>query len=653
MINTNSTSKLKGESKPMQINMLTLAFTGQLAALEKPFLNYYVNYTLPHIRITLLMGLLMYGGFGVLDALLIPNEKVQIWLIRYGLVCPFILATLGTTYIPCLLRFLQPIMSALIAIGGFGIVMMIIIAPTPFNYYYYAGLILVFIYGYGFIYLRFVWASLSGWFIVILYELVLFNMNTPSTVVISNNFFFLSANISCMLVAYYIEYANRKSYFLMYLLEEEQKKIQETNAILELRVAERTEELELINKQLNQKINDYHRAEGEKRNLQERLQRAEKMEALGTLAGGVAHDLNNVLGVVVGYAELLLNDGNESRKDRQYLLNIMNGGERAAAIVQDLLTLARRGVSVRKVLNLNSIISDSENLPEFKKMYSFHLSVKIQTDLDPNLLNIAGSSVHLSKTLFNLISNACESMPNGGTVTITTSNQYLDAPIRGYDEVKEGDYVVLKVSDTGIGISQTDLKHIFEPFYTKKIMGRSGTGLGLAVVWGTVKDHGGYIDIHSEAGKGSVFTLYFPATRQEISTKALAVPVSELLGRGESIVVVDDIKEQRDLATEMLRKLNYSVTNFSSGEEAVEYLREHKTDLLILDMIMEPGMDGLDTYKNVIELYPKQKAIIVSGFSETERIQDAQALGAGTYVKKPYIMEKLGLAVRKELDRPI
>lgn len=272
-------------------------------------------------------------------------------------------------------------------------------------------------------------------------------------------------------------------------------------------------------------------------------------------------------------------------------------------------------------------------------------------DLEPDLLNISGSSVHLGKALFNLVSNASEAMPKGGTLTIKTFNQYLDRPIQGYDEVREGDYVVLSVSDTGEGIPADDLKRIFEPFYTKKVMGRSGTGLGLAVVWGTVKDHYGYINVQSEEGKGSTFTLYLPVTREEISTDPARVSFSEYMGNGESILVVDDVKGQRALAEEILKKLNYTVKSVSRGEEAVAYLKAHKVDLLVLDMIMDPGMDGLETYKRILEIHPRQKAIIVSGFSESDRVHSAQALGAGAYVKKPYIMEKMGLAVRKELDR--
>lgn len=397
-------------------------------------------------------------------------------------------------------------------------------------------------------------------------------------------------------------------------------------------------------------VTERKQAEEDRRRLEERLQRAEKMEALGTLAGGVAHDLNNVLGIIVGYSEMLVYDLQDSSPQKSQAKEILKGGQRAAAIVQDLLTLARRGVPSRKVLNLNSIIRDFQDSPEFAKLSSYHPKVRIETVLEADLLNISGSAVHLGKSLMNLVSNAAEAMPNGGVITIKTGNRYLDKAISGYDEVSEGDYVVLSVSDTGEGIPASDLKRIFEPFYTKKVMGRSGTGLGLAVVWGTVKDHYGYINVRSDEGKGTTFILYLPVTREEISPEQVSLSAYEYMGNGQSILVVDDVKEQRVLATMMLTKLNYRVMSVCSGEEAVEYLRHNTVDLVVLDMIMDRGMDGLDTYSRLLEINPHQRAVIVSGYSETERVGRAQALGAGSYVKKPYVLEKLGLAVKKEFD---
>ena len=389
----------------------------------------------------------------------------------------------------------------------------------------------------------------------------------------------------------------------------------------------------------------------ERKRLETSLHKAQKMEAIGTLAGGVAHDLNNVLAGLVSYPELVLMNMPADSPYRQYILKIQKSGEKAAAIVQDLLTLGRRGVVVTEVVNLNDVIAEYLKSPEYENLQSYHPGVHIETHLEEDVLNILGSSTHLSKTVMNLVSNAAEAMPEGGTLTVSTENRYIDRPIGGYDNVKEGDYVILTISDTGTGISPDDMEKIFEPFYTKKKMGRSGTGLGMAVVWGTVKDHNGHIDVQSTEGKGTTFTLYFPVTRENLPEDEASLPIESYSGNGESILIVDDVEEQRKIASGMLKELGYSVVSVSSGEEAVEYLKANKVDLLVLDMIMDPGMDGLDTYKKIIEIHPGQKAIIASGFSETDRVKELQSLGAGAYIRKPLLLEKIGIAVKTELEK--
>jgi CheY-like chemotaxis protein len=192
-------------------------------------------------------------------------------------------------------------------------------------------------------------------------------------------------------------------------------------------------------------------------------------------------------------------------------------------------------------------------------------------------------------------------------------------------------------------------------------MGRSGTGLGMAVVWGTVKDHRGYIDIKSIEGKGTTITLYFPVTRKELARELEMVSLEEIKGNGESILIIDDVLEQRQIASEMLEKLGYVVAVVASGEEAVNYLVDHSADLIVLDMIMDPGIDGLETYKRpgidgletykrILKLHPGQRSIIASGYSESDRVKEAQKIGAGEYIKKPYLIEKFGRAVKKGLE---
>lgn len=420
--------------------------------------------------------------------------------------------------------------------------------------------------------------------------------------------------------------------------------------VLRIQVKVRTRELSEKTEALKAEIEQRKQAEKEREQLEARLQRARKMEALGTLAGGVAHDLNNILSGLVSYPELIMMDLPPDSPLRRPMQTMKDSGEKAAAIVQDLLTLARRGVAVTEVVSLNRIVREHLESFEFKKLKADCPAVQFATTLADDLLFIAGSPVHLSKTLMNLVSNAAEAIAGNGRVAIETYNRYVDRPISGYDDVQEGDYAVLSVSDDGIGISSSDTERIFEPFYTKKVMGRSGSGLGMAVVWGTVKDHQGYIDVQSAEGRGTCFTLYFPVVREKSALPKPKATLADLKGNGERILVVDDIRQQREIASGMLEKLGYRVAAVKSGEEAIAYLRRHTVDLLVLDMIMDPGMDGLETYRQVLAISPGQKAVIASGFSETTRVKEAQRLGAGQYVKKPYTLEKIGLAVKSRLE---
>jgi PAS domain S-box-containing protein len=392
------------------------------------------------------------------------------------------------------------------------------------------------------------------------------------------------------------------------------------------------------------------RAEEALRESEEKLARSKKMEWLGLLAGGVAHDLNNVLSGIVSYPELLLLDLPEDSKLIEPIVTMQESGHKAAAIVQDLLTVARGVATKKEPLNLNDLVSDYLNSPEFKKLEQFHPTVTIKSNLNSNLLNITGSHVHIKKVIMNLVSNASEAIEGSGNVTISTMNRYIDRPLKGYDDVTIGEYAVLAVSDDGSGISSGDLERIFDPFYTKKVLGRSGTGLGLAVVWNVLQDHEGYIDVKSDEN-GTIFELYFSITRDEISDKALSIPIKYYKGKGERVLVVDDVESQRNISCKMLDTLGYKTKAVSSGEEAVEYLKENTVDLILLDMIMDPGINGRETYERIIKIHPNQKAIITSGFVETDDVKKAQKLGAGQYIKKPLTLEMIGIAVRDELKK--
>ncbi len=398
-------------------------------------------------------------------------------------------------------------------------------------------------------------------------------------------------------------------------------------------------------------LTERKRSEIEKRKLEDRLRQSEKMEAVGALASGVAHDLNNILSGLISYPELLLFDIPDDSPMKDPLLTIKRSGEKAAAVVLDLLTLARRSVAPTQVVNLNAIIDEYLSSPEFDRLKRNHQSVKVDRHLSPDLNHIMGSPIHLFKTLMNLVSNAAEAMANSGTVTIITRNCPVDDPTRIALHLQPCDHVVVEVADTGYGIAKTDLNRIFEPFYTKKVMGRSGTGLGMAVVWGTVKDHDGHIEIDSTVGKGTRFSLFFPATKYRPEDAESRPPVKIPMGKGEKILVIDDVKELQELAASILTRLGYNVEVVASGEEAVAYVMNHSVDLVLLDMVMDPGMDGYDTYRQILEIHPAMKAIITSGHSKSDRIEHTLALGPSGFVRKPYSLSNIATTTRRLLDQ--
>ena len=391
-------------------------------------------------------------------------------------------------------------------------------------------------------------------------------------------------------------------------------------------------------------------AKEERNRLEHRLHRAEKMESLGLMAGGVAHDLNNILSGIVSYPNLLLLDLPKDSPLREPLQTIQESGIRAADVVADLLTIARGVATGKDTLNLNATVREYLKSPEYHRLEGMNPFVDFKTHLDPDLLNVNGSATHIKKALMNLIVNAFEAIEDRGTVTLATANRYLDEPLKGYEDVRIGEYAVLSVTDNGRGIPPEDLDKIFEPFYTKKVIGRSGTGLGLAVVWNTVQDHNGYINATSRE-QGTTFELFFPATRERVSFREERVSPEDYAGQGQRVLVVDDEENQRHIACSMLTRLGYDTEAVTSGEEAIAYVKNHTVDLIVLDMVMPKGLNGRETYEEIIKIRPGQKAIIASGYAKTKEVDLAQELGAGQYIRKPYILEKIGIAVKKELEK--
>lgn len=396
-------------------------------------------------------------------------------------------------------------------------------------------------------------------------------------------------------------------------------------------------------------ISGQKQAEDEKRELEQSLQRAQKMEAIGLMAGGIAHDLNNTLSAIVGYPELLLVQLPPDSPLRKPLTTIKEAGERAAAVVADLLTIAKGVASTRQVAVLDPLVRECLKAPEYNELLRHHPQTRLKHFPAAEQLAVSCSPIHIKKCILTLIANGIESMQGAGTITLSTLPITADHKAITTYGLQPVAHAVLTFTDTGPAIAPGDLAHIFEPFYTKRAMGKTGgTGLGLSVVWNTMRDHGGTATV-SSSEKGTTFSLFFPLAEQQEKVVEEMQSADDLRGRGESILVVDDEPHQGELVQEILGHYGYRVTCANSGEDAILYMQGHQADLIILDMIMAPGINGRETFTEIIKQRPGQRAIIASGFSESEDVRATLEMGAGGFIKKPYAMQELAALVKNVL----
>jgi two-component system cell cycle sensor histidine kinase/response regulator CckA len=380
----------------------------------------------------------------------------------------------------------------------------------------------------------------------------------------------------------------------------------------------------------------------ETKRLKQLESRAERLELAGTIAGQVAHDLNNLLAPLVAYPELIRDELPPDHEVLAYLDDIEDAAKKIADINQDLLTMGRRGHYNQEVLDLNRIVNRA--VQEIRPQTTADLKTLLRDDLS----RIKGGATQIYRVITNLIVNALDALHDGGKVFIETENFIADSTSVSFGKIPKGEYVRLTIADTGCGIPDDIIQKIFDPFFSTKTNERKrGSGLGLSIVDAVMKDHGGYIDLRTTVGRGTTFYLYFPVTRESLERTESDPP----LGSGETILVVDDERIQREVSTELLTRLGYFVSSVESGEVAIEFLRGNPQDLVILDMVMPRGLDGVETFRQMLKLSPHQKAIILSGYSEMDRVAEIRKLGVGAYIRKPVSRRELAFAVRRELDR--
>lgn len=383
--------------------------------------------------------------------------------------------------------------------------------------------------------------------------------------------------------------------------------------------------------------------------MEAQLHRARKMEAIGLMAGGVAHDLNNILAGIVSYPDLMLMQLPPDSRLRKPVLAIQDSGQRAAAVVADLLTVARGVSSERKSCSLASLVKEYLASPEHKDLLVRYPGISCTTHFADTLWPLTCSPVHIKKSLMNLVTNAAEAIEHTGQISLLARNETLEHAAALPLGIDPGNYVVLEVADTGTGIATADIDHIFEPFYSKKVLGRSGTGLGLAVVWNTMQDHHGTVTV-SSSEHGTVFTLLFPAAEKAVGLLEEMETTAVATGQGQTILIVDDEPLLRDIASQILESLGYQTVSCASGEEALIYLTANRVDLVVLDMLLGKGINGRETYERLLRIHPKLKALIVSGFSDNGEVHQTMRLGAAGFVQKPYTLNSLGAAVHAALN---
>jgi signal transduction histidine kinase/DNA-binding response OmpR family regulator len=385
--------------------------------------------------------------------------------------------------------------------------------------------------------------------------------------------------------------------------------------------------------------------EEEKKKLVNQLIQTQKMESIGNLAGGIAHDFNNIISVIIGYSEIALKTMKEDNDLRGHLSTIHAAGEKAAALTGELLAFSRKQILEMKALNINSVIDNMTNI--LKRL--IRENIKFDIIHRESINNVLGDKTQLEQVLLNLAVNARDAMPAGGHLTIRTfSINFKRAFDIGDEHIKPGSYMVLSVRDTGTGISSAVKEKMFEPFFSTKEVGK-GTGMGLATVYGIVKQHSGHITIHSKLGEGTVFKIYIPFTDMEVEDDS--VKQLNASAGNETILVVDDEPLLKDLIQEMLAPLGYNVLTASDGEDALQFIASYdgRIDLLLTDVIM-PGMNGRDLAVEVLIERPEIKVIFMSGYTDDVLANHGVLAEGITLLNKPIKSNVLAIKIREVLD---
>jgi signal transduction histidine kinase/CheY-like chemotaxis protein len=635
----------------MAVRPISLTYYGRCAYLEKPFIRDYTANYLGQVRLALILSASLYAAFGALDAILAPEIKTILWFIRFGLVCPTIFLVLLFSFSSHFLKYMQAVLCVTLLVTGGGIVIMTVIGNSFMVRTYYAGLMLILMIAYTFIRLRFLWASICCWMIVIAYAAAALRNPQLDLMVLANNISFCAtANIIGMMVCYAFEYYARRDFYMRHLLNEEHRKVEAAKIVLEQRVKERTAMLAATNEELRREIEAHQRLDWEKEALETQLRQTQKMEAIGTLAGGIAHDFNNILAAIMGHTELALLQTDEPAKAEKSMSEVLAASQRARELVGQILAFSRHSESELQPLQISSVIKEALRLLRASLPASITI---VQKQMDDQSVIVADPT-QIHQIMMNLCTNAAHAMlPKGGTLTVALATVEIDAeqqsPPEPYpDSLAEGQYVRLSVSDTGRGIPAHYLDRIFDPYFTTKAKG-VGTGLGLAVVRGIVQNHGGIIEVKSIPEQGTTVLVYFPRARDQVNPEIRKL---QTLRRGrENILIIDDEAGLAALGGKLLTTLGYKATAHTDPESALAEFRKNPQafDLVITDMVM-PAMNGISLSREITSIRADIPVILYTGFNDEDEAELIQNSGIKFVLRKPITITGLSQTIRKVLS---
>jgi signal transduction histidine kinase/ActR/RegA family two-component response regulator len=637
-------------NESLSVNYLTLSFTGDLYQYEKEFHEDYFKRSLNPYRFSLILSMIFYGAFAFLDAATVPSLKGVFWFIRFGIVFPVLITALLFSYSRLFKKYMQFTISCIIFCTSFGIIVMIILAAKVGNYSYYAGLILISIFGYTFSRARFIYASIAGWSIVISYQIsAIWVSHTPVTILISNNSFFISANVIGMFISYFLELSARLEYYMRIQLEKEKENVKTANDALEKRVEERTEQLSNANQDLKKEIEIRQKFERERAELEKQLFQLQKMETIGTLAGGIAHDFNNILTPILGYTDMALEELPIESNLRFDIEQINNAAHRGKDLVQQVLTFSREVDFENKPIKLQPIVTEALNLIKA----SFPPGVEINQQYDQKIGTVLADPTHIHQIMMNLCTNANHAMmKTGGILNVKLDAVKIDQKTADkIPNLKKGEYIRLTISDTGHGMDLKTKERIFEPFFTRKEVG-SGSGLGLSVVHGIINNYGGAIVVDSIPGKGTTFMIYLPKYGDDAleSNKSDKKP----LKGDEYILFVDDEPEITFMGKKMLENLGYKVTISSNSVSAFEEFKRDpdRYSLLVTDQSM-PNISGTELAIMMKEIRPGLRVIIITGYADNLSDEILAQSGISEVILKPMILDDFSKIIRRVLDKNI